>query len=56
MYLNLGPSPKVPFNKRRFVWDFRWFFDYSGGQMTDWAGMEWNTVRPSNSSATQGLR
>ncbi len=34
--LYLGPAPKVPFNKHRFVWDFRWFFDYSGGQMTDW--------------------
>ncbi|HQH72853.1 MAG TPA: Gfo/Idh/MocA family oxidoreductase, partial [bacterium] len=34
--LYLGPAPKVPYNKRRFLWDFRWFFDYSGGQMTDW--------------------
>lgn len=32
----LGPAPKVPFNKRRFLWDFRWFRDYSGGLMTDW--------------------
>ncbi|MBN1421635.1 MAG: Gfo/Idh/MocA family oxidoreductase [Planctomycetes bacterium] len=34
--LYLGPARKVPFNPRRFLWDFRWFFDYSGGQMTDW--------------------
>lgn len=34
--LYLGPAPKVPYNRRRFLWDFRWFFDYSGGQMTDW--------------------
>jgi predicted dehydrogenase len=32
----LGPAPAVPFNRHRFVWDFRWFWDYSGGNMTDW--------------------
>lgn len=34
--LYLGPAPTVPYNRRRFLWDFRWFWDYSGGQMTDW--------------------
>jgi predicted dehydrogenase len=32
----LGPAPWVPFNERRFLWNFRWFRDYSGGIMTDW--------------------
>jgi predicted dehydrogenase len=32
----LGPAPKVPFNKNRFLGTFRWFWDYSGGMMTDW--------------------
>lgn len=32
----LGPAPKRPFNKRRFHFDFRWYWDYSGGLMTDW--------------------
>ena len=44
----LGPAPKVPFNPNRFgvfldenreykYWArFRWFWDYAGGQMTDW--------------------
>ncbi|MBN1441653.1 MAG: Gfo/Idh/MocA family oxidoreductase [Planctomycetes bacterium] len=32
----LGPAPRVPFNRRRFIWDFRWFYDYSGGNLTDW--------------------
>ncbi len=32
----LGPAPKVPYNKQRTFWNFRWFWDYSGGQMTDW--------------------
>lgn len=32
----LGPAPKVPFNEARFHFTFRWFWDYSGGLMTDW--------------------
>lgn len=32
----LGPARWAPFNPRRFIWDFRWFWDYSGGNMTDW--------------------
>jgi predicted dehydrogenase len=32
----LGPAPKQPFNKNRFHFNFRWYFDYSGGLMTDW--------------------
>jgi predicted dehydrogenase len=34
--LYLGPAPKVPFNPARFIWTFRWFWDYAGGMMTDW--------------------
>ena len=33
----LGPAPRVPF--RGVVhWNWRWILDYSGGQLTDWAG------------------
>ena len=32
----LGPAPQVPFNTNRFLGNFRWFWDYSGGKMTDW--------------------
>ena len=32
----LGPAPERPFNKNRFHYDFRWFWDYAGGAMTDW--------------------
>lgn len=32
----LGPAPARPFNKNRFHYDFRWFWDYAGGAMTDW--------------------
>ncbi|MEZ4809237.1 MAG: Gfo/Idh/MocA family oxidoreductase [Allomuricauda sp.] len=32
----LGPAPERPFNKNRFHFNFRWFWDYAGGLMTDW--------------------
>lgn len=32
----LGPMPLRPFNKNRFHFNFRWFWDYAGGLMTDW--------------------
>ena len=32
----LGPAPLRPFNPARFHFDFRWFWDYAGGLMTDW--------------------
>jgi predicted dehydrogenase len=32
----LGPAPKRPFNPNRFHYEFRWFWDYAGGLMTDW--------------------
>lgn len=32
----LGPAPERPFNPARFHFTFRWFWDYSGGLMTDW--------------------
>jgi len=32
----LGPAPKRPFNRNRFHFTFRWFWDYAGGLMTDW--------------------
>lgn len=34
--LYLGPAPKVPYNRNRHTWNYRWFWDYSGGMMTDW--------------------
>jgi predicted dehydrogenase len=32
----LGPAPERPFNKNRFHFNFRWFWDYANGLMTDW--------------------
>jgi len=33
----LGPAPYVPYRGVSH-WDWRWIMDYSGGQLTDWAG------------------
>ena len=32
----LGPAKQRPFNPNRFHFNFRWFWDYAGGLMTDW--------------------
>jgi len=32
----LGPAMERPFNPNRFHYNFRWFWDYAGGKMTDW--------------------
>ncbi|MFH0761500.1 MAG: Gfo/Idh/MocA family oxidoreductase [Bacteroidota bacterium] len=32
----LGPARLRPFNQNRFHYNFRWFWDYAGGKMTDW--------------------
>ena len=31
----LGPAPKVPYNRNRTFYNFRWFYNYSGGQLTN---------------------
>jgi predicted dehydrogenase len=31
----LGPAPKAPYNPNRCLYKFRWFWDYSGGQLTN---------------------
>ena len=31
----LGPAPQRPYNPNRAIYHFRWFWDYSGGQMTN---------------------
>jgi predicted dehydrogenase len=31
----LGPAPKVPYDPNRAWYNFRWFYSYSGGQLTN---------------------
>ncbi len=34
----LGPAPSAPYIPARSHTNWRWVFDYSGGQLTDWGG------------------
>jgi predicted dehydrogenase len=40
----LGPAPKRPYNKNRSLYHFRWFWDYSGGQITNLGAHELDVV------------
>lgn len=39
-----GPAPLVPFDRRRFLSTYRWFWDYSGGYITDFGTHRLDTV------------
>ncbi len=41
----LGPAPKVPYNPNRIYYKFRWFYNYSGGQITNFGVHLIDTVR-----------
>jgi predicted dehydrogenase len=41
----IGPAPKRPYNPHRSIYHFRWFWDYSGGQMTNLAAHEIDIVQ-----------
>jgi predicted dehydrogenase len=32
----LGPAPRVPYDRNRSFYNFRWFYNYSGGQLTNY--------------------
>ncbi len=40
----LGPAPYVPYNRKRFLVTYRWFWDYSGGYLTDFGTHRLDTV------------
>jgi predicted dehydrogenase len=39
----LGQTPAVPYIKERCRYDFRWWYEYSGGKLTDW-GVHHNDI------------
>src|SRR5215472_3180705 len=41
----LGPAPKVRYNKNRMFYKFRWFYDYSGGQLTNYGVHDLDMIR-----------
>ena len=41
----LGPAPFVPYDPFRCHYHFRWFWDYSGGQMTNWGAHNLDIAR-----------
>jgi predicted dehydrogenase len=41
----LGPAPYRPFDAFRCLYNFRWFWDYSGGQMTNWGAHHLDIAR-----------
>jgi len=41
----LGPAPKRQFDPFRCIYNFRWFWDYSGGQMTNWGAHHLDIAR-----------
>jgi predicted dehydrogenase len=41
----LGPAKKIPFDPFRCIYNFRWFWDYSGGQMTNWGAHHLDIAR-----------
>lgn len=58
----LGPSPKVPFHPNRFLATYRYYWDYSGGFITDYGNHRLDTMQqimgvsaPKTISAAGGL-
>lgn len=41
----LGPAPSRPYNKQRVHYYFRFFWNYSGGQMTNWGAHHLDIVQ-----------
>lgn len=40
----LGPSPRAPFNRMRFLTNYRLFYDYAGGYITDFGNHRVDSV------------
>jgi predicted dehydrogenase len=41
----LGPAPYVPYDSNRMYYNFRWFYHYSGGQLTNFGVHYFDAIR-----------
>jgi predicted dehydrogenase len=50
----LGPAPWAPYTKDRCHYEYRWIFDYSGGQFSDWGGHLFDQAQWANDTEHTG--
>ncbi len=50
----LGPARERPYNAKRTHYNFRFFWDYSGGQMTNWGAHHIDIAQWASGPTTQG--
>lgn len=50
----LGQTPKVPYNGNNAHWNFRWWYQFSGGQMTDWGAHHNDIAQWANGTERSG--
>ncbi|NLX22047.1 MAG: Gfo/Idh/MocA family oxidoreductase [Phycisphaerae bacterium] len=50
----LGPAPWAEYSPKRCLHKFRWFYDYSGGRLTDWGAHHNDIAQWANDSCRSG--